>query len=324
MPVHTLPEYAKGQEDLKVRAVIELFPAAVDFMEILPFMTAPGGAFRYQEEGALPNNTAFRAINEEPTAGYGLLNDRVEQCFPIAGNIDVDRVMINRHGSSRRSTEERMQIKKKASVWANTFIDGDNQTDPREFTGLKARLRPVGSGVASVDGSNYESRVIANSTASGGAALSLIQLDRAIGLVEEPNAVLMPKGIVDRLPAAARDLNISGHVTQDKNEMGRRIVRYGDLPIYSGYGISKYGEFLPFNEADYAGGGTSSASIYVLRFSEDGLCGLETQPMEVTDMGMLENGVHYRTNVEHDVGICIQDPYAGIRMTSVLNAAITK
>lgn len=324
MAAHTLPEYAKGQEDPKVRAVIELFPDAVDFMGAIPFVTAPGGALRYQEEGALPTNTAFRAINEVPTTGYGLLNDRVEQCFPIAGNIDVDRVLINRYGMQRRSVEERMQIKKKASIWANTWLDGDNQTDPREFTGVKARLQAVGSGAASVNGSNYESRILANSTSSGGGPLSLAQLDRAIGLVEEPNAIIMPKAIKDRFAAAERDTSIGGFVTQDKDDMGKVVTRYNGLPIYCGYGVSKFGEFLPFTEADYAAGGTVCSSIYIVRFAEDGVAALETSPMEVRDLGLLENGVHYRTNVEHDVGMATMDPYAAIRLNSITNAAIVK
>lgn len=321
---HILPEYAKGQEDLRVRSTIELFPDAVDFMGVIPFCPAPGGVMRYQEESALPSNMAFRAINETPTTGYGLLTDRVEQCFPIAGNVDVDRVLINRHGPSRRATEERMEIKKKAKVWADTFIDGDNQTAPREFTGMKARLKAVGSGTASVDGSNYLSRILANDTSSGGGPLSLKQLDRAIGLVEEPNAIIMPKALLDRMPAASRDTGIGGFITFDKNEMGKRIARYGDLPIYTGYGVTKFGEFLPFTEADYAAGGTSCSSVYVVRFAEDGVCALETSPMEVTDIGLMENGVHYRLNIEHDVGMSIMDPFSAIRMSSVTNAAIVK
>ena len=321
MAVHTLPEYAKGQEDLKVRATIELFPEAVDFMGVIPFMGAPSGAYRYAEESALPTNMGFRALNEEPTAGHGLMVDRVEQTYPIAGNIDVDRRLIARHGPDRRSTEERLQIKKKASIWADTFINGDNQSAPREFTGMKARLKAVGG---SVDGSNYMSRILANSAASGGGPLSLAQLDRAIGLVESPNAIIMPKAIKDRFAAAERDTAIGGFVTQDKNDMGKVVTRYNGLPIYTGYGISKFGEFLPFDEVASGGGSAVTASIYIVRFDETGVCALEQSPIEVKDLGMTEGGVWVRTNIEHDVGMMIEDPFSALRMSSVTNAAIVK
>lgn len=321
MAAITLLEYAKGVEDAKSRAIIELFPESVDFMGAIPFMTAPGGAYRYMEEGALPNNMGFRAINEAPTSGYGLLNDKVEQTYPLAGNLDVDRALLRRHGMEHRTVREKMMVKQKASVWADTFIRGDNSATPREYTGLKERLRIVG---ASVDGSNYDSRVLANATGSGGAALSLAQLDRAIDLVENPNAILMPKALKARFAAAERDTAIGGFVTQDKDDMGRVVTRYNGLPIYTGYGVTKFGAFLPFDEVAYGGGSAVTASIYIVRFADDGVCALETNPMEVTDMGLLEDGITYRTNIEHDVGMAVFDPYSAIRLSSITNAAIVK
>lgn len=322
MPAITLPEYAKSFDAAsKQRAIIELFPEAVDFMGAIPFLNAPGGAYRYQEEGALATNVAFRALNEEPSSGYGLLSDRVEQTYPIAGNIDVDRALIRRMGTDHRSTVERMRIKEKAKLWADNFMFGDNATNPRTPTGLKVRLRSVGG---SVDGSNYMSRILTNSSASGGGALSLAQLDRAIGLVENPNAIIMPKALKDRFAAAERDTAIGGFVTVDKDDMGRPVTRYNGLPIYTGYGVTKLGEFLPFNEVGSGGGSAVTSSIYIVRFADDGVCALEVAPMEVTDLGLTDGGVYYRTNIEHDVGMAVLDPFSAIRLSSITNAAIVK
>jgi len=321
MAAQNLLEYAKGVEDPKSRAIIELFPEAVDFMGVLPMVPAPGGAYRYQEEGALPDNVAFRAINEAPTAGHGVLNDKMEQTFPLAGNLDVDRTLIRRHGMERRTRDEKMQIKAKAKKWADTFVTGDNLSDPREFTGLKTRLKSVGG---SVDGSNYKSRILANASGSGGGALSLAQLDRAIGLVESPNAILMPKALKDRFAAAQRDTSIGGFITLDKDEMGRPVMRYGQLAIYTGYGVTNFGEFLPFNEVASGGGSAVTSSIYIVNFSAEGLCGLEVKPMEVTDMGLVNDGITYRTNIEHDVGMAIMSGFAALRLSSITNAAIVK
>lgn len=317
----TLLEYAKTVPDQKQRAVIELFPDAVDFMGAIPTMTAPGGAFRYQEEGALPDNIAFRAINETPTTGYGNLNDKVEQTFPLAGNLDVDRVLLNRLGMEHRSIQENLRIKALAKKWADTFMTGDNVTSPREWTGMKARLKAVGG---SVDGTNYRSRIFANSASSGGGALSLAQLDRAIGLVERPNALIMPKALKDRFAAAQRDTQIGGFISLDKDEMGKPITRYNDLPIYTGYGVTALGEFMPFNEVGAGGGAAVTSSIYIMSFSNDGVCIIETKPMEVTDIGLMQDGVFYRTNVEWDHGLANLGGFSALRMTSVTNAPIVK
>lgn len=325
MTVHTLIEYAKTMPDdragQKARAVIEMFAAEADFYGVMPFKPAPGGVYRYQREGELPSNMGFRAINELPAAGHGVINDYVEQCFPIAGNIDVDRVLLSRFGMSRRATEERMSIKRKAKILADTFIDGDNHSQPREYTGLKARLKAVNG---SIDGSNAESRVMTNDASSGGGPLSLSKLDIAIANVENPTHIIMPKIIRDRFSAATRDTGVSGFYTQDKDSLGRPVHRYNGLPMLIGYGISPFGNFLPFNEVGSGGGSAVTASIYVVSFSEYGVAGLETKPMEVRDMGLLENGVHYRTNIEHDTGLCVEGAYSALRLTSITNAAIVK
>lgn len=322
--VQTLVEYAKTVVDHKERAIIELFPAMSDILGVLPFKTAPGGRYGYMREGALPNNMGFRAINETPAEGHGVINDLTEQCFPIAGNIDVDRVLISRYGPERRTMEEKLSMKRKAKLWTDTLFNGDNQSQPREFTGLKQRLRPVGSGNSSVDGSNYESRVFANSILSGGAALSLANLDLAISLVEDPTHIVMPKFLMDRLPAATRDTAVTGFLDYQVNDLGTRVPYYNKLPILTGYGISPFGLFLPFNEVAFGGGAAVTASIYILSLNEMGVCGLETKSIEVQDMGLLDNAVHFRTNIEHDTGLCIENPYAALRMTSITNAPIVK
>ena len=320
MPM-TYIEYAKGVEDPFRRGVIELWPESVDFFGALPFETANGGSYRYMEEGALASNVAFRGINEVPTEGSGLLLDRVETVFPLAGNIDVDRVLISRHGPEAKARRLAMQLKQKAAAWANNFMFGNNLTNPREYTGMRNRLRAVGG---SVDGTNYRSRIMTNSAASGGGPLSLAQLDRAIGLVEAPTALIMPKALLDRMPAAQRDTTIGGFVSVAEDAMGKVVTRYNGLPIYTGYGITNLGEFLPFNEVGSGGGAAVTSSIYIVRFGNDGVVGLETRPMEITEMGMIDNGVHYRVNIEHDVGMAILDPFSALRLSSITNAAITR
>ena len=321
MSVHTLVEYAKVYEGSDAeKAIIELFPAALDFLSIMPFKPAPGGKYGYYREGKLPENMGFRAINEEPTASHGVVNEFTEQCFPIAGNLDVDRALIQRHGERRRAMEEEMQVKAKAKLWGDTWRAGDSATNPREFTGMNKRLQIVGGDVSA---SNYESRVIANNQASGGGPMSLMMLDLAIGHTENPNAIIMPKKLKTRFAAANRDTNIGGFVTNDLED-GQRVMRYDSLPIYTGYGISPFGEFLPFDEVAFGGGAASTASVYVISFGEMGVCGLETAGMQVTDIGLTEAGVHYRTNIEHDVGMCIESPYAATRLTSITDAALIK
>jgi len=324
MPAMTLVEYAKTVTDVKSQAIIELYPAESDILRVIPFKNAPGGKYGYFREGALPTNMAFRGINGTVADGNGLINEFTEQCFPMQGQLKVDRVILDRMGMQRRSTEEQMQVKAGAHLWTQTFIDGDNQSNPKVWTGLKQRLRAVGSGNSSVDGSNYESRVFANSVASGGAALSLTNLDLAISLVENPTHILMPYKLKFRLPAAVRDAGVGGLYTNDVEDMGRRVERYMGIEILTGYGVSRHGPLLQFNEVAFGGGSAVTASLYVLSFGEMGVCGIETKPMEVFDVGLTEGRVNYITDVFHDNGICVESPYAALRLSSITDAAIVK
>ena len=44
----------------------------------------------------------------------------------------------------------------------------------------------------------------------------------------------------------------------------------------------------------------------------------------VKDLGLINDGATYRTNVEHDNGLCLEGEYAATRLTSITNAAIVK
>ena len=134
-----LVEYAKGHDDPFTSALIEQFAMSSDVLQALPFKIAPQGRNPYSREVSLPN-MAFRGINQEPDISHGQEEEGQDNCYPIAGLLEFDRVKLNRYGSAKRNTYLKMQMKRGAQIWVDTFIDGDNKTNPKEFSGLKARL----------------------------------------------------------------------------------------------------------------------------------------------------------------------------------------
>lgn len=301
-------EYAKGLEPGVKRAFVELFAQTSDLLAALPMQTAPGGAYRYDREAALPG-IAFRGINEAYTPTTGVINPQVEQCFIAGGEIKVDKVLINRFGPQRRAREERMQVKKLTRTITSKIISGSNATTPREFDGIKTRL--TGNALTH------------NSTASGGAALSLYKLDRAIDKVVEPTHIMMSKAMRTRLTQAGRNTGVGGYVAQSKDDFGNTITTYRGLPILVGYDNEvDDGELFPFDEVGNGGGGAVTASIYVGSLKEGMFCGLQTVPMDVQDLGEMESAPALLTRVEWDCGICIEHPSALHRLTSITDAAI--
>jgi len=322
-----LVEYAKGHPDPEASALIEQFGGSSDVIRDMPFKAAGQGKNVFSRETAEPN-LAFRAINAEPEISHGEEEELQDQCYPISGLLEFDRVKLRRYGERKRMTYMKQQMTKGAAVWTDTLIDGNNASDPKEFSGLKTRLVATNGGAAStdVDGSNDDSRLLANSTASGGAALSLAKLDLAIDLVADANQIWMSRRMLTKMKAAARDpalTNNSVEITDDMDsDLGRRVTRFQGIPIYTGYKPSKRSLFLPFNEVGYGGGSAVTTSVYVCSVREDGICGIQTSPPELLDIGHTDKGVHERNLFEWDCGITQEDHYSAMRVSSITDAAI--
>lgn len=310
MATQNVVEYAKGLPEGSVkRAFVEMFAERSDIIAALPLQFAPGGAYRYDLETALPG-VAFRGINESFTATTGVINPQVEQTFIAGGQIKVDKALVRRFGAERRAREEKMQMKALTRGITSKIISGSNVTNPKEFSGIKTRL----TGTA----------VTANSASSGGAALSLYNLDRSIDKVVEPTHLMMSKAMRTRLTQAGRNTGVGGYVAQTKDDFGRIITTYRGLPILVGYEDEVNDTVLfPFDEVASGGGSAVTTSIYVASMKEGHFTGLQVEPMDVVDHGVISDGPFLQTDIEWDFGICIEHPSALHRLTSITDAAIT-
>ncbi len=313
-----LVEFAKGLSDPISSGMIEQFATESDVLRTISFKAANQGLNVFDRETAEPA-VAFRALNALPEISYGDEEQFQDSCYPISGLIEFDRIKLQRYGERKRATYMMGQMKKGSRVWTDTFINGDNASDPKEFSGLKVRLTDGGTG--SVNGTNDDSRLIANSVASGGGALSLTNLDLAIRMVNSPTHILMNRAMHTKFIGAMRDIDVSGHVLHYEQEAGNQVLYYGKLPILVGYEVSKDSAFLPFSEVGYGGGSAVTSSIYVCSFREDGVAGIQSGP-PTFDPVSTERGVFKRDLFEWDCGITIEDYYSAIRLSSITNAAI--
>lgn len=315
-----LVEFAKGQTDPLSSGMIEQFAAESDVLSTISFKAAKQGLNVFDRETSEPA-VAFRALNEEPDISYGSEEGFQDSCFPISGLIEFDRIKLKRYGERKRMVYMKGQMKKGSRLWTDTFINGDNASDPREFSGMKVRCKADSAG--NVDGSTDDSRLLVNSTASGGAALSLGKLDTAVDLVNSPSHIMISRRMRTRFKAAARDPNLTNNrVTDDyDSQLGRRVLRFGDLPFLTGYEVSKDSQFLPYNEVANGGGSAVTTSLYVASFREDGICGIQTSEPEFLPVDT-DRGVFKRDLFEWDNGITWEDFYAAMRLSSVADAAI--
>lgn len=314
-----LVEYARGLQDAIPSLLIEQFATESDVLRTIGFKTAKQGRNPFAREVELAG-LAFRGINEDPEISHGQREEFQDMCYPISGLLELDRVITNRYGAARQIQEMRGQMKRGAAIWTDTFIDGDNATEPKEFSGLKARL--VADSAGNIDGSTDDSRLLTNATGSGGGVLSLAKLDLAIDLVNNPTHLLMSRRMKVKFIAAMRSTSLTGHVLHFEQESGHAVLKYAELTILTGYPPSKNNTFLPFDEVGSGGGSAVTTSIYVVSFREDGVTGIHTQPPELINVGVTDRGVQNRDLFEWDTGISIEDFYAALRLSSITDAAI--
>jgi len=313
MPVMTLPEYAKTKDKTDVsRPIIEMFAASADIYQALPFETIGGPVYEGYRQAQLPS-VAFRAINADSTNGNGKVEQFQEPTFVLDHDIDIDEAIIRRNGEQRRSQEEAMSMAAVGKLWLDTFISGDNSTDPTEFDGVQKRCE------------KYSRKLAAGNTA-GGDALSLAKLDELLNMVNGCNALLMSRNMLPRVIAAARDTSISGFVIQTWDQVGGPKMTYAGKPIFFGYEKDDHGVILPYSEANPNGGSAVGTSIYALALGDGKLRGIMLKDLAAEDVGLVKTGSKpfRRTHVSWDVGMVDEHKYCMARLWGIKDAAIVK
>jgi hypothetical protein len=311
MGIMTLVEYAKGLDAGSERAVVEQFAASSDIFEALPFEGLAAGAPTYEglREAALPSNLAFRAINEAAPQGTGKLSPFSEASYVFDYDIPVDRAILDRYGERRMAQHTMLATKAAGKLWTDNFFAGDNAANPRIFDGIQKRA------------GRYSNRTITNSAASGGAALSLYNLDRAIANTNDPTHIVASWNLMPRFIQAARNTTISGFVIQSFDDIGKPKMTYNSIPILWGYRKDKFGVILPYTEVGSGGGSAVTTSMYVLSLGENGLRGIQLRPLASIGPYLKEDKITYNTHLQWDVGLVDEHEYCLTRLTSIADSA---
>lgn len=304
----TLIEAAKlNPGEVIKNAIIELYAGSSDILLNLPFDGIPGNAIKYNREGKLPG-VGFRGVNEGYTASTGIINPITETLVIAGGDLDVDKFIVDTMGMNQRSVHEAMKVRALSLAWTKNFIKGDTASDPRVLDGLQTRI--VGN-----------QKIAAGATANG-TALSLEKLDEAIDQTLNPTHLIMNKKMARKFSTAARNVNVSGYVTYDKNALGRRVMMYNDLPILTVDLDNEENQIITNTEACTSGTATGT-SIYVVSMGDGMLTGIQHGGIDVRDLGELQTSPLYRTRVEWYNGIAIYNGRAATRLWSIADAAIT-
>jgi hypothetical protein len=305
----TLIEAAKLVQDPLKKGVIEIFPRTSPVLERLPFFPVNGQAYKYNQEQTLPG-VAFRGINESYTESTGIVNPAVEALHVLGGFSHVDRALVKTQGNvnSLRATYDAMKAKAVALEFTKKFFKGENQTSPKEFDGLQARL----TGDQVLDMGNTD----------GGDTLTLAKLDELIDAVQgSPDVLFMNKTLRRKVNALMR---AAGQATETVSDaFGRQINSYAGIPIAVIEQDKDGVEILGFTEPDLDNGDqNTTTSIYAVRFgAAEWVSGLQSGDMDVIDQGLVGNGgTAYQTLIEWICGMGVFHPKAAARLRGISNS----
>ena len=311
MQAMTIVEHSKTEgTDKLTQAYVEIFADKSDILMALPYKNVSGGAYPYTVEDEA-GGIAFRGINESYTPSTGVENPQVEQLKIAGGDIDVDAAILKTQGMSRRAREEKKKIKHLARNITDAILGGDTSSNAREFDGIQRRLR----GDQVLDNSNG---------AAGGAPLSLMALDDMISRVSGANYLIMNRKFRDvHFNALRRNQSLTGNLDMYKSEhLGVPVMMYNKIPMLVGYEAGPEGFILPFEEVAAGGGAAQTASIYAVRFEDGYMCGLQDSPIDVRDLGEIDDAPVYRTRMEWISGLAIEHPFAAARLTGITDEPI--
>lgn len=295
--------------DLKRQAIIEMFAGSADLVAALPLMDIPGNSYSYTQEAKLPS-VGFRGYNQAYDASIGVVNPQSETLRIAGGELDVDTALIQTHGEGVRTRHEAMQVKAMGAKIAAAFINGDSD-DGVSFDGLRKRVAGYQLLTANLD------------TPSVSAALSLATLDEAIDRVDGPTHIVMSKRIRNLLSQAAKNKDVGGDLQWSKDDFGKRVGFYNDLPILITEDDERGQKILDFNEVG-PDANAATQSIYVVSFGDGKIVGLQNGIMTVKDLGEIDSAPVYRTRVQWLVSMAVMHGKAVSRVHGITDGQVTR
>lgn len=270
-----------------------------------------------------PRTAAFRAINSEYTKSQAERERITVDLKPHGGAFEVDRVLANLGQPATNEVTFQMQqlLTATQQKWQEELINGDTAVDANGFDGLDKSLTgtateydPLDNGVAA----GYLDWTAATINTQALAMAALDRLDEMLaqiipsktggGDLGAPGA-LPPgeKAILGNTKSITRIRSLArwaGLYTADKDDVGRRVERYGDWTLVDlGNGMQGSSPIVPIYSADADEGGaggsiTGLTDIYAVSFGLDALHGaavagkplVETWMPDFTRAGAVKTG----------------------------------
>jgi len=271
----TLAEAAKLSNDVLLTGVVETIIKDSPVLQRLPFIEIVGNGLTYNRENAAPSADFFD-VGDTWTESTPTFTQQTVALKIMGGDADIDNFLIATRSNVQDIETAVVQLKAKAvqQLFEQTFITGDETTNPKEFDGLDELCDPAQTISMGVNGGS----------------LTLDKLDELIDAVKggKPEILLMSRRSRRILNKLAR--SSGSFLEAERDEFGQMLQFYDGIPV----GVSDY-----ISDAQTVGTSTDCSTIYAFQMGEGALVGL-TAPggLNVERVGSLETKDASRTRIK--------------------------
>ena len=317
----TLVELSKIETDTLRKSVIDTLLMESNIMEIVPWETIGALATTVVRMGTLPS-VGFRKINEGYSKGTAALEQKVETISLMGGNFDTDKAIVRAKNTiaSARAITQVMMTKAIAYKFNDKFINGNPESDPEEFKGIKERVTDLYDEGYTGQLVDFECDGVGILNSSTHSHDFLNFLDKLIYQIKghNPDFLLMNSKMLLAIKSIMRKEDL---LDKTKDSFDRPIDAYGGARLIDiGVKADQTTEIISKVEtAAGAATGGESTSIYAVKFGiGEFLWGIQEYPLEVEDLGRLEDKPVYRTEMDWPVGFALADPYSIARGIDII------
>ena len=325
MPI-TLAQMSQLATDPLKKGVIDTFRQESLIMDRLSFEDAGALSIEVIRTKTLPS-VGWRKIGAAYSEGIGVTEPMSERVHFLGASVDVDKAYVEAKNTiiNHRANQTEMITKSIALGFNDAFINGDPEANEDILVGLWYRLQKLGQFPSSqninlngLDISPDASGLSANFDAFLDALQTLIHACD----MHKADVLMCNDTLYLRLLSALRQKGLFA-TTQDS--FGRKIVTYGEggPEIWDvGYKADQTTRIIgnaELNDGSALSGG-GATSIYAIKWGEPYVAGFQEYALDVKDLGLLNDGVTYRTVVDWAPGIYIVHPRAVARLSGIIAA----
>ena len=323
---YSLAQWAAMSNDPLVQAVTFSLIDQGTAMADIPFVSKK--SFRVNGvrwEGNLPT-VNWRALNSEPQNTIGTPVPYQEQVYIINNQIDVDKYIVEEENQigDPRGNQVAAYMKSVAYDFNDKFINNDHVAgDANALVGLKSRIdNGTQYGVwskAKIDAGGVDLSLSGMTAATANKFIEM--LAQLLWTCDSPQGdgitLYMNEVMQRRVDTALRTMGTTGGMQITTDQFDRTVTKYKGAIIKDiGYKADQATQIIPGNglSGSSAVGETSAGasstgasavytSIYAVNYGEDHFFGWQFEPLQAHDLGLLNNGMIYRTTVDWAGGL---------------------